>query len=142
MEKQSGVELDWYFDQWINTTRKLDYGINSILQINGELQITLERVDEMLMPIDVEIQHRDGTSAIYHIPLSLMRGAKKAESDLYPFTVLPAWQWTDHTYTFKVPGSMDALAAVILDPLERMADVDPTNDRVDMPEGGEGLIKP
>ncbi|MDV7399278.1 hypothetical protein RZS08_48150, partial [Arthrospira platensis SPKY1] len=48
MEKESGLELDWYFDQWINTTRKLDYGIQSVLEVDGQLTITLERKGEML----------------------------------------------------------------------------------------------
>lgn len=142
MEKQSGLELDWYFDQWINTTRTLDYGIRNILEVDGELRITLERKGEMLMPVDVAVQKRDGSSAVYHIPLSLMRGTKPAGGESWSFLTLPAWQWTDATYTFSVPGRIAQLAAVTLDPLDRTADIDRSNDRVELPAGTGGFTKP
>ena len=92
MEKESGLELDWYFDEWINTTRTADYGIRSVLQIGNELHIGLERNDDQLMPVDLAIQLRDGSINYYHIPLSLMLGARPANSDSEAYTNLPAWQ--------------------------------------------------
>ena len=41
MEKQSGVELDWYFDEWINTTRLLDYAVDSSVQLGDSTAIHL-----------------------------------------------------------------------------------------------------
>lgn len=142
MEKESGLELDWYFDQWINTTRKLDYAIQSMLEVDGELHITLERKGEMLMPVDVVVEDRKGGMTAYHIPLSLTRGARTADSDGVPFSTLAPWQWTDPTYTFTVPGRIAQLASVTLDPQQRTADVDRSNDRVEMPEGAGGFFKP
>ena len=142
MEKQSGLELDWYFDQWINTTRTLDYGIRSVMEVDGRLHITLERKGEMLMPMDLQVRSRDGASAMYHIPLSLTRGPKPVGSEAGDFTVLAPWQWTDPTYTFTVPGRIVQLAAVTLDPLGRTADVDRSNDRVELPEGAGGFVRP
>lgn len=142
MEKQSGLELDWYFDQWINTTRVLDDGIQQVLEVDGKLRITIERKGQMLMPVDVLLEQRDGSSTTYHIPLSLSLGARPAGSDAAPFTVLPAWQWTDPTYTFEVPGSLAKLAAMVLDPMQRSADVDRSNDRIELPEGAGGLLRP
>jgi len=142
MEKESGLELDWYFDQWINTTRKLDYGIRSVLEVDGQLRITLERKGEMLMPVDVAVEDRDGRITVYHIPLSLMRGARPAGSEEWPFTTLDPWPWTDPNYSFVVPGRMARLAAVTIDPLDRTADVDRSNDRVVLPEGAGGFTRP
>ncbi len=142
MEKQSGLELDWYFDQWINTTRTLDYGIQRILEVDGQLRITLERKGEMLMPVDVAVEDRTGKLSVYHIPISLMRGAKPEGSEEWPFTTLPAWQWTDPHYTFSVPGTVAGLAAVTLDPLDRTADMDRSNDRVELPDGAGGFVRP
>src|SRR5690606_12662441 len=133
---------DWYFDQWLNTTRTLDYAIRSVLELNGELQITLERKGEMLMPVDVRIELRNGSSYDHHIPLSLMRGARPVENTNTEPQVLPAWQWTDPTYTFTVPGKIGSLAAVVLDPQHLQADVDRSNDRVDLPEGAGGFSRP
>jgi hypothetical protein len=142
MEKESGLELDWYFDQWIHTTRKLDYGINSILEVAGTLHITLERNEEMLSPVDVQVLGRDGAVAYYHVPLSLMRGGKPAGSEDFEFTTLPAWQWTDPTYTFSIPGTIAGLHAVTIDPQDRTADTDRSNDRVILPDGAQGFVRP
>ncbi len=142
MEKQSGLELDWYFDQWINTTRTLDYGIRGVLEVDGQLQITLERKGEMLMPVDVAVEDRTGNLTVYHIPLSLMRGTKPEDSEEWSFSTLPTWQWTDPHYTFSVPGTMAGLASVTLDPLDRTADIDRSSDRVEMPDGAGGFVRP
>ena len=142
MEKQSGLELDWYFDEWINTTRTLDYAIESVLQVNSSLVITLERKGDQLMPVDARITMRNGKEETYHIPLSLMRGSKPEGSESYAFTALPAWQWTDPKYTFEVPGTIGDLERVLLDPAQKTADIDRENDAVVLPEGGGGLVKP
>lgn len=142
MEKQSGLELDWYFDEWINTTRHLDHAIREVLQVGDELRIVLENNGDQLMPVDLLLARRDGSTARYHIPLSLMRGARPAAGSSAPFTVLPTWQWTDPTYTLSIPGSLAQLAYITLDPEHRMADMDRTNDRVDLPEGTGGMVRP
>ncbi|MEO8588341.1 MAG: M1 family metallopeptidase [Flavobacteriales bacterium] len=142
MEKQSGLELDWYFDEWINTTRTLDYAIQSVLQVENSLVITLERKGEQLMPVDVRITFREGSEETYHVPLSLMRGAKPEGGESYVFTALPAWQWTDARYTFKVPGTIANLGSVMLDPSQKMADTDRENDHVIMSPDGGGIVQP
>lgn len=142
MEKESGLELDWYFDEWINTTRTLDYGIQSVLAVNGELRVVVERIGEQLMPVDLRVERRDGSSTTYHIPLSLQRGAKDDASDAFPFTLLEPWQWTDPTYVITIPGPMASVKAMVLDPLNRTAEIDMTNNSVMFPDGVEGFVKP
>ena len=142
MEKQSGLELDWYFDEWINTTRTLDYGIKEVLEVAGELRITLERKGDMIMPVDLRVTRRDGTTQDIHIPLSLTRGARQKDADASAFTTLPAWQWTNPTYMFSLPGKVDAIVSITLDPLRRTADMDRENDRVELPQGAVGFVRP
>lgn len=141
-EKQSGLELDWYFDEWINTTRTLDYAIGEVLQVGDSLRITLLRKREQLMPVDVALVMRDGTAIRYHVPLSLARGAKRPGSEKEPFTALRPWQWTNPSYTFTVRGDISTLAEVVLDPLRRAADMDRDNDAVELPEGARGVVRP
>ncbi|MBK8500372.1 MAG: M1 family metallopeptidase [Flavobacteriales bacterium] len=142
MEKQSGVELDWYFDEWVNTTRHLDYSIAAVLQLGNELHITLRNEGDQLMPVDLRIILRDGSVADYHIPLSLMRGSKPADSEAVAFTTLPAWQWTDPAYSVVLPGSLEAIASITIDPLGRTADMRSENNTVVLPAGAEGFVKP
>lgn len=141
LEKQSGLELDWYFDEWVNTTRTLDYAIAEVLQVGDSLRITLERRKDQLMPADVAVVGRDGSVSRYHVPLSLARGGKRAASEAEPFTLLPPWQWTDPDYTFTIAGDIGALAGVVLDPLQRVADMERGNDAVELPEGARGVLR-
>lgn len=141
MEKQSGLELDWYFDEWLNTTRTLDYAVSEVLQVGDSVRITVERKKEQLMPVDVEVVTRDAQSTRYHIPLSLARGAKRADSDAEAFVLLRPWQWTDPAYTFVIKGDIGSIAGVMIDPLQRTADMDRENDAIGLPEGTRGALR-
>lgn len=141
MEKQSGLQLDWYFDEWINTTRKLDHAVTGVLERNDSTFITLANKGAMLMPVDLEVELRDGTRTTYHIPLSLMLGSKPEGSEAFTFTVLSPWLWTHPTYTFALPVPMKRVAAIRLDPTQRVADMDRSNDELVLPEGMEGVLQ-
>ncbi len=141
-EKQSGLELDWYFDEWVSSTRTLDYAIAEVMQVGDSIRITLQRKGEMLMPVDVMLVGRDGGQLLFHVPLSLARGAKRPDRDRAPFTQLPSWQWTDPRYTFSVKGDITSLAGVTIDPFTRTAERDRDNDAVIFPEGVRGVARP
>lgn len=142
MEKQSGMQLDWYFEEWINTTRKLDYAVREVRQVGDSTYITLARKEEMLMPVDVVVTGTDEANTVYTVPLSLMLGAKhEAVLGLEPH-VLRAWQWTDPTYTFAVRMALANIKAITLDPLSRLPDVDRSNDQLILAPGTEGVVRP
>ena len=142
MEKQSGLELDWYFNEWINTTRTLDMGIRSVMGVNGGIRIELERIGDQLMPVDLRLVLRDGRILDHHIPLSLSLGSKNDGSEHFEFSLLPVWQWTNPTYSLDLPVPFSELRAVSIDPLQRTADMDLLNNMVEFPEGAEGFAKP
>lgn len=139
MEKQSGLQLDWYFDQWINTTRRTDYAVTGLMQQRDTTHITLANKGLMLMPVDVRVTYRDGRGETFHVPLSLTLGAKPAGTEAYAFTTLAPWPWTHPNYTFALPVPMDRIAAIRLDPTTRVADEDRENDELVLPEGLQGL---
>lgn len=123
-EKESGLELDWYKEYWVNTTHFIEYGIRSV---EGNKQkgttITLERLGGMPMPIDVVVSYKDGSQAIFTIPLDLMRGNKIQENKQATYTVLPDWQWVNPTYEFVLPQALDNISKVEIDPTKRLADM-------------------
>ena len=43
MEKGEWVGLDWYYDEWMNTVRELDYGIAAVMGREGATRIILRR---------------------------------------------------------------------------------------------------
>lgn len=64
-EEVSGKELDWFFDQWLRTTGKVDFRIKKIEKTKEKdkykTKIIIERVGEIVMPVDIQITLKDGT---------------------------------------------------------------------------------
>jgi aminopeptidase N len=142
MEKQSGLELEWYFDEWLRSTRDLDYAVREVHGRGDSLHITLERKGDMLMPVDLSVRLRNGDEISYTIPLSLMLGAKDIDADGPPLEVLPAWQWTDPLLRLSLPLRFSEVEAVVLDPMHRLADSDRSNDSVLLRPGDTGVVRP
>ncbi len=117
MEKVSGIHLDWYLNEWTQTTHNIDYGVKSI---SGK-EVTLERVGKMPMPMDIEVTYDDGTKEMFNIPLRMMRGEKPTNG-----TVLEDWTFAHPSYTFKTPKPV---RSVEIDPLKLMADINPENNK-------------
>ncbi|GFD78233.1 peptidase M1 [Tenacibaculum sp. KUL118] len=115
-EKVSGLQLDWYLNEWTQTTHTIDYGIKSV---NGK-EITLERIGQMPMPIDVEVTYTDGSKESFNIPLRMMRGEKPTNA-----TVITDWTFAHPTYTFTTKKEVKS---VEIDPSKLMADVNQENN--------------
>jgi hypothetical protein len=116
MEKVSGIELGWYLNEWIETLHTIDYGVKSV---EGN-EITLERIGQMPMPIDLEVTYTDGTKQSYNIPLEMMRGHKPTTA-----TILKDWGWAYPTYSFK---ALKTVKSVEIDTAKLMADVNAENN--------------
>jgi aminopeptidase N len=116
MEKVSGIDLGWYLNEWTQTTHTIDYGIKSV---EGN-EITLERIGQMPMPIDVEVTYTDGTKQSYTIPLEIMRGSKPTTA-----IVLKDWGWAYPTYSFIAAKKVKSVA---IDTSKLMADIDDDNN--------------
>tara|TARA_R110002049_G_scaffold74988_14_gene193230 strand:+ start:179 stop:2020 length:1842 start_codon:yes stop_codon:yes gene_type:complete len=116
MEKVSGIHLDWYLNEWTQTIHTIDYGVKSVDGMN----ITLERVGKMPMPIDLEVVYVDGSVENFNIPLRIMRGNKPTSA-----TVIEDWGWAMPTYSFK---TSKAVKSVTIDKSKLMADVNDNNN--------------
>lgn len=141
MEKESGLQLGWYFNQWINTTRPLDYAVKGVVQHGDSTTITLENKGLMLMPVDVAVQDMDGGVRMMHIPLSLMLGPRTEQPDERSWQRLPPWQWTDPTYSFTLPVPMARIERVELDPFGRLGDIDRDNDGMTIGPRVQGVLE-
>ena len=127
-EKESGLELDWYKEDWVNTTNTIDYGIKSV-ESDGKrsTKVVIERIGRMAMPLDIVVTYSNGDQDLYYAPLESMRGEKMAESKLTR-VVLPDHRWVDLTYEFQIPNKTSRIAKIEIDPSHRMADVDFENN--------------
>jgi len=127
MEKQSGLELSWYYEYWVNSTKTIDYGIDSISMNEDKTYVTLHRIEDMPMPVDLVITKTNGEQVMYYIPLTIMRGEKANETDLKRI-VSKDWPWTHPTYELAVDIPVDEIVKIEIDPTQRMADVDRSNN--------------
>jgi aminopeptidase N len=126
----TGADLDWFFDQWIESDWRMDYAVKGIkrrFRDDGQV-IHLRRKGEMQSPIDLRITARDGRIYDYHIPNTWF--VKKSSA-----TVLPRWYQQgdvkrDHLVRVDIPSGIES---VVIDTTHRMADANKLNDRTDIP---------
>ncbi len=123
-QEVSGINLKWYFNLFVNTTRYIDYGITKV----EDQKITLKNESNFPMPLDVLVQYKDGSKEIFYIPLHAMRGEKPFEKEIYgiiPHQTMAAWGWPAQEYILEVNKPIHS---VRIDPSERLADVNPNNN--------------
>lgn len=130
-ETVSGMQLDWYRGFFVNTTKTIDYAIDSLWEEGGKSKISIKRVGEMPMPIDLVITFKDGTQQLHYVPMYLMFGSKAAEDSMQRKVYAP-WKWTHPTYVIEFDKRLSELSAVEIDPTQRMADVDRRNNKLEL----------
>ncbi|MCA0958686.1 M1 family metallopeptidase [Muricauda ruestringensis] len=127
-EKVSGMELGWYLTDWTQTTNTIDYGIKSVEADGEKTKITMERIGEMPMPLDILVVSTDGTQETFYVPIRMMYGEKENPYPNLKRTVLEDWPWAYPTYEFTVEMPLEKIQAIMIDPSQLMADVDGENN--------------
>ena len=128
MEKTSGLELDWYKEYFVNTTYTIDYGIKSLKEENGKALLTLERVGQMPMPVEVLVTYNNGKKVLYYIPLTILRGEKSEFNSDYEVKTSPDWPWTYPNYQLMLDGKISDIKSIEIDPSQLMADINKENN--------------
>ncbi len=131
MEKTSGLQLKWYLSYWVNTTKKIDYGIKNVISDGNTTRVTLERVGEFPMPVDLMVTYRDGSKELYYIPMNETLGNKPAEDHTVQRIEMETWPWVNPSYTLKINKPASEIAEVEIDPSLRMADVERKNNKIE-----------
>ena len=131
-EKVSDMKLDWYKEYWINSTKTIDYGIDSLWEENGKTKIRLRRIGLMPMPIDLQLTFKDGSKELHYIPLDLMYGVKAAETDSVSRKSYEPWHWTSTVYTVETDRRLTDVIAAEIDPSQRLADLDRRNNKIEL----------
>lgn len=130
MEKASGLELAWYKEYFVYSTKKIDYSINSVMEKDGKTFVTLKKIGQMPMPVEVKVTYTDGKEELLYIPLRIMRGEKKFGDDVN-VKVLADWPWVFPSYTFELDRPAASIKSMVIDEKEEMADVDRENNYYD-----------
>ena len=131
------TDLNWFFDQWLETTKYIDYSIDKVKKKKGskegalEYEITFRRKGRMQMPIDFTIITKDKQKFNYHIPNTWF------VKDSVHRKVLPKWYGWDLLHpTYKATVTVPSpIKTVDIDPGRILADADMTNNKW----GGQGI---
>ncbi len=124
LEKTSGLELDWYFEYWVNSTHTIDYSIKQLEPNGNKTKIMLEKIGVMPMPVDLEVISTSGDTSLITIPIDLMRGNKKCNN----CSVGKDWPWVYPYYELEVDIPLKKIEKITIDPNKLMADINRTNN--------------
>ncbi len=121
------VDLNWFFDQWLESDKRIDYAIGSVkrrYKDDGQ-SIRIRRKGSLQMPIDLRVVARDGQIHDFHIPNTWFE--KRTDA-----TILPRWIGYDRlqrNYIARV-NIPTGIEEVIIDPTNRLADAYKLNDHL------------
>jgi hypothetical protein len=105
MENAGGEDLSWFWKGWFYNNWQLDQAINKVSYVGGSpakgVNIEIENLDKMVMPVTVQIVFKDGTKLEKRLPVE-------------------TWL-INKTYTLNVPTTK-AIVRVVLDPKQALPD--------------------
>jgi Peptidase family M1 domain len=108
MRDASGMDLDWYWREWIYTTARLDQAVDSLAtREGGGSNVFLSNRREMVMPVELRLSYADSSTEIVRLPVDM-------------------WNLGDR-FTYRVPGTRRVVAAT-LDPRQVLPDGDRGNN--------------
>jgi len=131
-EKVSDMKLDWYREYWINTTKTIDYGIDSLWEEGGKTKIRIRRLGNVPMPIDFQLTFKDGSKELHYVPMYLMFGQKPVEDASISRKVYEPWKWTHTTYVIESSRKLTDISIGEIDPSQRLADTEKKNNKIDL----------
>lgn len=124
MEKESGIELDWFKEYFVHTTHTIDYSID---EVKGS-KVIFGKKGIMPMPVDFVLKLKNGDVMRGTIPLVMMRGVKKNDALFADNRELKPWPWTHPTYTLELEVDTGEIEYIEIDPTQRMADINRSNN--------------
>ena len=108
MRDQSGMELDWFWRDWIFTTARLDQAVDSVAKgSDGTTRVYLHNRGTMVMPATLALTFADGATQQVRLPIEM-------------------WNLGD-VFVYRVPDKRD-VRRVVLDPGQALPDIDRSNN--------------
>ncbi len=72
MRDQSGMELDWFWRDWVFTTARLDQSVDSVtMRADGGANVHLSNHGAMVMPAELSLTFDDGARTIVKLPVEM-----------------------------------------------------------------------
>ena len=118
LERASGYELDWLWEQYSNTRTQADYAIKTVKSAGeNAVSIELERIRGTVLPIVLQVTFADSTTKTWYIPTELQRTHEKE-----------VWNSGQKTYQFKLNHPFETIRKIEIDPEHLSGDVDVSNN--------------
>ncbi|MFC6268360.1 M1 family metallopeptidase [Frigoriflavimonas asaccharolytica] len=112
MENVAGEELSWFWNGWFIKNWKVDQAVDAVKYVNGDYKkgavISISNMEQMPMPVDVQIKYADGTMDNKTLPVEIWKRNK--------------------SWNFEI-NSTKEIASVILDPNGNLPDVNRKNNK-------------
>jgi hypothetical protein len=100
MRDASGMDLDFFWRDWIYTTARLDQAVDSVAAADGQQKVFLSNRGSMTLPLEMDLTYEDGATERVRLPVEMwnlgpsfayrLRGAKKVKGVVVdPRNVLP-----------------------------------------------------
>ena len=127
-EKVSGMQLQWFLNEFMETDHTADYAISKVEGKGNKTEVTLKRVGRLPLSIDLWVTDKADNIRYVYVPLRMTYAEKPNIYPAYPRTVLPAWGWGNPTYTFTLDMPLEDIKSITLDPENKSVDVDKENN--------------
>ena len=127
-EKVSGMQLQWFLNEFMETDHTADYAISKVEGKDNKTEVTLKRVGRLPLSIDLWVTDKAGNIRYVYVPLRMTYAEKPNIYPAYPRTVLPAWGWGNPTYTFTLDMPLEDIKSITLDPENKSVDTDKENN--------------
>ncbi|MGV8879523.1 MAG: M1 family metallopeptidase [Sphingobacteriaceae bacterium] len=85
IENVAGENLNWFWRGWFQNNWRLDQGISSVKKVNTGVLITIDNLDKMAMPVDLEVKTTGGKTARIRLPVEIWE-RNTSWTFLYPTT--------------------------------------------------------
>ena len=109
MRDESGMELDWFWRDWIFTTARLDQAVDSVArEANATTRVYLHNRGTMVMPVTLAVTFDDGTTQTMRLPVEM-------------------WNLGD-VFVYRVPDKRPVLR-IVIDPTDALPDIDRSNNQ-------------
>jgi hypothetical protein len=103
MRDESGMDLDWFWREWVFTTARLDQAVDSVgADSTGRQAVYLSNRGEMVMPLTMAVTYADGTSERIQLPVDMWNLGSR--------------------FTWRAPPGREVVE-VIIDPDQRLPDI-------------------
>jgi Peptidase family M1 domain len=107
MRDESGMELDWFWRDWIYTTARLDQAVDSVRTAGDSEKVFLSNRGTMTLPLEMELTYADSTAERVRLPVEMWNLGPR--------------------FAFRV-RSGKPVKRVVVDPRKALPDIDRSNN--------------